>query len=125
MDDNLKRLLDIENTAIELIAMINFLFQTDYKKLLRDCIGLTGKEINKYVYDKRREKIMNTRYSNIDEFVQEFLVAKERALERLFQEPLNSAKLSKLEIMDDPVRIYEIHSKQKPDIRFMNFVRLI
>ena len=31
MDDNLKRLLDIENTAIELIAMINFLFQTDYK----------------------------------------------------------------------------------------------
>lgn len=126
MDDNLKRLLDIEDAAIELIAMINFLFKvSDYKDLLINCIGLTGKEINKYVYDKRREKIMNTRYSNIDEFVQDFLAVKNKALERLFQEPLSEAKLNRLQIMDDPIRIYELYSKQKPDIRFMNFVRLI
>ncbi|MBX4152239.1 hypothetical protein [Paenibacillus lautus] len=126
MDDNLKRLLDIEDTAIELIAMINFLFKvSDYKELIYDCIGLTGKEINKYVYDKRREKIMNTRYSDIDDFVQDFLVAKDKALERLFQEPLNAAKISRLSIKDDPLRIYELYCKQKPDIRFMNFVRLL
>ncbi|MBT2759912.1 hypothetical protein [Paenibacillus sp. ISL-20] len=127
MDDNLKRLLGIKDTAIELIAMINFLFEmSDYKELVYNCIGSTGQDISKYVHNKRREKIMNTRYSNIDEFTQDFKSFKGRALERLFQEPLNAAKLAKLEdILDDPVCIYELHCKQKPDIRFMNFVRLI
>lgn len=125
MDDNIKRLLGIDDSAVELISMINFLFNVcDYDKLINDCLGLPGKLLNKYVYDTRREKIKNTRYSDIDEFVKDFGVSKDKALERLFQEPLNAAKLSKLSI-SDPVCIFEIYSSQKPDIRYMNFIRLI
>lgn len=125
MDDNIKRLLGIDDSAVELVSMINFLFSVcDYNKLVNDCIGLSGKQLNKYVYDTRRKKIKNTRYSDIDEFIKDFGVSKDKALERLFQEPLNTAKLSKLSI-SDPVRIFEIYNAQKPDIRYMNFIRLI
>lgn len=120
-------LLGIELRSVELISLMKFLFTSseDWTQLANDCLGLSGQEINKYVFSKRNEKIVNTRYSSIEAFVQHYHEDKKGALERLFQEPLTEAKLSRLNCIDDPHTIYEIHSNQNPSIRFMNFVVLV
>lgn len=126
MDCGTLALLGIELRSVELISLIGFLFRTseELAQLTNDCLGLSGKEINKYVFLRRNEKIKGSRYSSIDEFVEHYSNNQKEALERLFQEPLTEAKLSKLGCAKDPLTIYEIHSSQNQSIRFMNFIVL-
>lgn len=126
MEESLK-LLNVKSSAIELISMIRFLFdgEQDKENLLRDCNEMNGQEINKYVYNKRRQIIQSViYYEKAADFIDEYNDNPKVALERLFREPLSEARLSKLDI-DDPQQIWDIHRKQKPDIRFMKFLLLL
>ncbi|MGM1044812.1 MAG: hypothetical protein ACQEXX_01560 [Bacillota bacterium] len=126
MVEQLECILNIDQSAVELIAMIGFIFAipSDFEQLLRDCSGKSGKDINKYVYDMRLKRIGETRYPSKRDFINHFQSDKKAALQRLFQEPLNKAKLSKL-CIDDPDYIFEIHSRQHSGIRFMKFLLFV
>lgn len=120
--DTVIKTLNINQSAVELISMIKFLFATqeEIQELLLDCMGLEGKDINKYVYAKRKKNIEMLQYASRIEFEDSYKGNKQTALERMFQEPLNEAKLSKLKI-NDPLQIWEIHRTKDPAIRFMHF----
>ncbi|GAB6930094.1 hypothetical protein JCM10914A_40770 [Paenibacillus sp. JCM 10914] len=124
MNDELLTKLQISPAAVELISIINFLFTLadDKQKLFEDCEGKEGREINRYVNRTRRDIISNRLY-DMEDFVKDWQLDHKSALEKLFQEPLNDAKLSKLKI-EDPRFIFKIHSTQ-PHIRFMRFIMIV
>ncbi|MDH6672003.1 hypothetical protein ACXFAU_10910 [Paenibacillus glucanolyticus] len=124
MNDDLLIKLQISPAAIELISMINFLFALEDEKisLFNDCAGEDGREINRYINNKRREIISNRLYT-MDEFMRDWQMNQKSALERLFQEPLTDVKLAKLKVKD-PILIFKLHSTQ-PHMRFMKFIMIV
>lgn len=121
--DRVMKSLKIDAKATELIAMITFLFPTNGEKerLIHECAEMNMKDINKYVFEYRKQKIKSTMYFSITEFNEYWNESRKKALERLFQEPLHESKLRKMNI-DHSERIFQIHSKQPCDIRFMKFL---
>ncbi|OMD66883.1 hypothetical protein BSK50_30365, partial [Paenibacillus odorifer] len=106
-----------------LLDMIKFLF-VDYEEeslFLKDCMGKSNKDINKYVYEYRERKINELDINRVD-FVNKYRNNRKEALEYLFQESLPLSWLKKLKL-DNPVDIFEIHSKMDKTIFFMKFVR--
>lgn len=127
MNSDLFDVLNISKNAIELIAAIEFFFPIHEREkresFVTDSREVDLKTINKRILELRKEYIHKFGYQNATEFIIDYKISTKKALERLFQEPLNDFKLSQL-TTDDPEHIYLIHSKQ-PTIRFMNFLLYI
>lgn len=123
MSDCLENVLGISQKAIELRTMISFFFKTEEEinALLNDCVGLSGKEINRYVLKTRLQKITSDCYSSIDEFVFDFNINKHNAIERLFKEPLTKTKVALINC--SPEKLYQSHSMFEPDVFFMKVIR--
>ena len=99
-----------------------FLFVTDEEvEGLRAYAGKSRREIDKYVTDTRRQKLMDSRFESKEVFAKRYGADKIGTLERLFQEPINISKLSKL-ICDDPYQIYALHNSLPVTTWFMAFV---
>lgn len=122
MIDQIKESFKIKDSAIELIQFILFTFATQEELaiMVEDCRDMIHKDINKYVYGKRRTKIASRPYSSLYDFVGQCKEDKHKALEELFQEPLNTSKYALLANID-PSHIHSIHSRQPADIRYMTF----
>ncbi|PIH59107.1 MULTISPECIES: hypothetical protein [unclassified Paenibacillus] len=117
----MKNTLNIDKKSIGLITIANFFFQ-DYRnneEFVRQCSGMNGKQINSWLMQYRFQKISETRYRSQNEFVEAYNVNPPMALERLFQERINSDKLSKLNCID-PITIYTYHIKD-PNVKFNSF----
>lgn len=123
--DNHHRYMNIGDSAFELICMINFLINDNAKlnEFYSACEGLNEREVNRYVYRLRERELAIRNYGK-SQFVLDYNIDPMRALETLFNEPLDKYRLAKLKI-NDPEKIYDIHREQNNGIRFLAFVRLI
>ncbi|QSF43467.1 hypothetical protein [Paenibacillus tianjinensis] len=123
MNDELSLALNVDSKAVGFWRNILYLFKTeaDIAMLLHECAGKSRREIDKYVTRVRKDKINNEKYSSVDEFIECYIEDKTGALERLFQEPIDATKLSKL-TTNDPRHIFTIHSKLPFAVWFMSFV---
>jgi hypothetical protein len=113
--------LGIDKKEIELTLMIEFLFSTVEEEtlLLDSCFGMSGQEVNKFVYRYRKQKIKKTRYVSFSDFRDTYEQNEKKALARLFQEYINEAKFSQLKCRNVET-IYSNHL-QNPEIRFGRF----
>lgn len=123
MVEELSLALNVDARAVGFWNNVLYLFgsEDEVRSLLDECTGKSRREIDKYITKKRIEKIKDEKYSSIDEFIACFNGDKKSALERLFQEPIDISKMSKL-ITDDPIRIFKIHSTLPIAVWFMSFV---
>lgn len=121
--DEFALVLGIDTRAVGFWSNVLYLFRTDNEigSLIDECAGKSRRYIDNYVAKVRHERIKNEKYSSIDEFIECFNNNKIEALERMFQEPINPSKLSKL-ITSDPVHIFNIHSTLPFAVWFMSFV---
>lgn len=115
--------LNVDSNAAGFWNNVRYLFNTDdeVRSLLHECAGKSRREIDRYIIKIRNEKIKRFRYLSLNDFVSSFNIDKVAALERMFQEPMDISKLSKLTI-NDPVRIFTIHSALPFAVWFMSFV---
>lgn len=115
--------LNIDSDAAGFWNNVRYLFKTDdeVRSLLHECTGKSRREVDKYITKVRNEKIKKHRFLSLNDFVSSFNADKIAALERMFQEPIDISKLSKL-TTSDPTRIFTIHSSLPLAVWFMSFV---
>jgi hypothetical protein len=113
--------LDIDKRAIELKAMIIFLFKSDIETLIDNCAGKSNFYIGDYVYGYREKLIDNTRFESPEDFKDTYFADPIKTLERLFQEYITQDKFDKLSCKDPDI-IYSKHVVN-PKVRFNRFVR--
>jgi|GEM_PF-5789792 len=113
--------LDIDKRAIELKAMIIFLFKSDIETLIDNCVGKSNFYIDDFVYDYREKLIDSTRFDSPEEFKDTYFADPIKTLERLFQEYITQDKFDKLNCKDPDI-IYNKHIVN-PKVRFNRFVR--
>ncbi|WP_440110190.1 hypothetical protein [Paenibacillus sp. QZ-Y1] len=112
-------MLGIKKNSLEIVAMIEFLFADKIDVLLDRCFDESEEYIHTFIYDYRKQMIKITRYVSYYEFEDTYVKDKKEALERLFQEYINDAKLAGLRC-NDPMVIYNRHIGD-PEIRFNRF----
>ncbi|WP_340032568.1 hypothetical protein NSQ20_11940 [Paenibacillus sp. FSL K6-1122] len=111
--------LGIKKSALEIVAMIEFLFINKIDILIDNCLDKSEGYIHTFIYDYRKQMIKETRYASYFEFEDTYKNNKKEALARLFQEYMNDAKLAGL-FCNDPMVIYNQHTAD-PEIRFNRF----
>lgn len=115
--------LNVDSGATGFWNNVLFLFKSkdEVGSLLHDCAGKPRRDLDRYVAKTRHEKIKINRFNSMDDFVSSYNLNRVAALERLFQEPIDASKLSKLTV-NDPYRIFSIHSTLPLAVWFMSFV---
>lgn len=121
MQKNIKTLSQICNVGEQAIEFWNLLFFlcpsiVEAEDILKDCRYARRNEVETLLYNKRYECLTENKYANSTEFLYFYSINKKKALERLFQQPLNECMLSNFN--GDPEQLYLIHSK-KPKSWFM------
>lgn len=120
---HIMKVLSINPKAIELITPIEFLLRTDEERsrFLYEAVGRDGQEINKILYNIRREKIKQNQISLYD-FVTECKYDEMNAIENLLQERITVAKYNRLKQTGiTPINLFKIH-KLNPFARVMNLI---
>ncbi|MFC3746496.1 hypothetical protein, partial [Paenibacillus sp. GCM10012306] len=114
--------LGISEKAVEFWRLTNFLFPSEEEKidLMIRMKDRSRREIDNYINVTRQKKLKDNQYSNVEEFLELFGKSKKMALERLFQQPLNSGMLSLFN--GDPVHLFRMHSNCEPEVWYMDIM---
>ncbi|PZT57424.1 hypothetical protein DN757_01860 [Paenibacillus silvae] len=116
--DTIAKILGNGN-ALELLSMVEFLFQGNMQYFIDNCKDRSNKYVFNFVHDYRKYLIEQTRYASYEDFNDTYIKNRKSSLERLFQEYLTDLKLDQLKCADT-LSIYSKHVLN-PEIRFSRF----
>ncbi|MNC08049.1 hypothetical protein D3C75_556200 [compost metagenome] len=113
--------LNISAKATGFWEMFHYLTDREEAKqesFVQTCEGMSRRNIGLYSLKMRKERLKANKFNSMDEFINMYHQDQKAALEKLFQEPLNQAKITMMNDKD-PAQLYSIHSKQSSDAWFM------
>jgi hypothetical protein len=117
MNSDLAERLKIEQSAFEFWNLLRYLInEDDIEKLLDDCLDLSRRDVELYLYKRRIINLSENSYNCVNDFLLDYERDPKCSLERLFQQPLNERMLSNFN--GDPEQLYLIHS-ERPRSWFM------
>ncbi|QNR65461.1 hypothetical protein IAQ67_16355 [Paenibacillus peoriae] len=116
--------LEIPSTAEIIVEGVEFLLHTDKDRedMFLECLDNPGSEIE-YLRKRRKYCIDTFGYKNKEEFVYDYEVNCDKALERLFQEKIIDFKMKKLKT-NDPIEIYNTYVEQGKYCTFLEVAYL-
>ncbi|MEK4006429.1 hypothetical protein [Paenibacillus sp. FSL H3-0333] len=113
----LSELCDVSEKAIEFWNLLLFLCpKQEAEVFLQGASIKSRRELEFELINLRYDLLDKNKYNNYEDFLSNYKKSKKKALERLFQQPLNELMLSNFN--GDPKQLYLIH-KKRPTSWFM------